>query len=545
MRLAALAGVAVAMIGFFALIGTRMNKGDMALLYADLDTRDSSAIVAKLDAMNVPYTVSPDSSRIMVPSSRVGRLRLSMAEGGLPRGGGSGYELFDRQEAFGTTSFVQNLNQVRALEGELSRTIREIAGVQSARVHLVMPQRELFSRDRQEPSASIILRMAGAQRLARPQVQAVQHLVASAVPRLNPNRISIVDDRGTLLIRSGDVTGDGVLALSHTDEMRRSYETRLASAVQELLERSIGPGKVRAEVTVDMDFDRITTSSESYDPESQVVRSTQTVEETNSSQDSTADRAVSVGTNLPGGQTGGQNAGSAARGSRTEETVNYEISKIIKSHVREAGVVRRLSVAVLVDGNYATAPDGKRTYTPRSQEEMDKLTTLVRSAIGYKQDRGDAVELVNMQFTNTEAAEATDTGMLGLVNADYIKLAEILALGVVGALLVLLVLRPLATRVLEVSPLPRNARNPNESGAQQSLANEGRPAQIAGPEDAAAAAIQAESSSATDSSIDAMIDLAKVEGRVKASSIRKISEIVEKHPEEAVTIIRGWMYQES
>ncbi len=556
-RLAAIAGVGAATIGFFIFITARISAPTYSLLYSDLDLRDSSQIVQKLDALNVPYQLRGDGAQILVPADQVARLRMTMAESGLPRGGSIGYELFDKSDMLGTSSFVQNVNHVRALEGELARTISAIGGVQTARVHLVLPRREMFSRERQEPSASIVLKLRGAERLGKGQVAAVQHLVAAAVPGLRPNRISIVDGAGNLLARGTD-GGDAQTAGIDGEERRIGYETRMARAVEEMLERSVGFGKVRAEVHAEMDFDRITTSSESYDPDGQVVRSTQTVSESNDSTDA-ADQSVTVANNLPDAQNAKGSGGARSRNARNEETTNYEITKTVRNQIREGGVVRRLSVAVLVDGTYAPGPDGgARVYQPRSPEEIQLLTTLVRSAIGFDAQRGDTVEVVNMRFIAPDDGIADSGGsLLGLSKADLFRIGETVMLLLVALLVVLLVVRPMMRRMVPAVAGPAGALagvpggdvrliadRSGSGGAQAALPPPGGGA--AGDEgggEGATALVPGSQASASLEAIEQMIDINQVEGRVRASSIKKIGEIVDKHPEEAVAIIRSWMYQ--
>src|SRR5437868_3973247 len=294
--------------------------------------------------MNMPYQLRGDGAQILVPADQVAKLRVTMAETGLPHGGSVGYELFDKSEALGTSNFVQTVNHLRALEGELARTIGSIGAVQGARVHLVLPKRELFSRERQDPSASIVLKTRGGERLAKSQVAAIQHLVAAAVPGLLPSRISIVDSEGNLLARGVD-DGKGQGGGGNAEEMQVSTENRLSRSVEEMLERSLGPGKVRAEVHAEMDFDRVTTNSESYDPSGQVVRSTQTTTDQSDSSDS-GEQPVTVANNLPETQANKSISGGRSKNGHNEETVNYEISKSVKSHVREGGTIKRLSVAV-------------------------------------------------------------------------------------------------------------------------------------------------------------------------------------------------------
>lgn len=541
-RLSAIGISAAIMIGFFAFITTRIATPGMGLLFSDLELRDSGQIVDKLEALNVPYQLRRDGAQILVPQDQVTRLRMQLAEQGLPHGGSVGYELFDKSDSFGPSRFVENINQVRALEGELERTISSLTTIQSARVHLVLPQRELFSRERQTPSASIVLKLRGTEQLGKNQVAAIQHLVASAVAGMDASRVAVIDSSGRLLAR-GDGGSADPMSSSNTEEMRVDYETRLSRSVQELLERSVGPGKARVDVHADMDFDRITTNSESYDPDGQVVRSTQNV--TQSDDGSTgSDQPVTVSTNLPNAApTANGNNTSRNRSSRNEETINYEITKTVRNQVREAGSVKRLSVAVLVDGMTATAADGTKSYQPRPPEELKQLTALVRSAIGFDQKRGDTVEVVNLPFTGVEepAAAAPPWNIKGFDKEDMVRIAETLIMGIVAILIILLIIRPLITRALESVA----ASNPNTAAAELGNLLTGGggtlTAALAAPSPGGGVAGMHQMSSGT--SAAEMIDIGQIEGRVTASNMKKVSEIVEKHPEEAVAIVRSWMNQ--
>ena len=250
---------------FFIFITTRLATPSMTLLYGDLDAADSSRIASELSGAGVPFEVSPDGSRVLVPTDKVGQIRMTMASQGLPGGGSVGYEIFDREQALGTSSFVQNINKVRALEGELARTIGSLAPVKGARVHLVLPKRQLFSRDQQEPSASIVIKMSGAKRLDRNQVLAIQHLVSTAVADLSPARITVIDDRGTLLARGGDEDSSQFAGMT-ADEHRNSIEARLRRELELLLEPTVGIGNVRAEVRAEIDFDRTVTKDRVLGP---------------------------------------------------------------------------------------------------------------------------------------------------------------------------------------------------------------------------------------------------------------------------------------
>jgi flagellar M-ring protein FliF len=535
-RLMAMGGVAIGIIIFFVFLSARLNSADMSLLYGDLDAGDSAKIIAKLETMGVPFELRADGRQVLVPSDRVLRLRMNMAEQGLPNGGSIGYELFDRSESFGTTNFVQNVNLVRALEGELSRTIRSLGQVSEARVHLVLPKREVFSRKQQEPSASVVIKTQGPNKLGKLEVLSIQHLVASAVPQLKISKISVIDHRGRLLARAGSSDDDGLTTASDNEEVQRNHEEHLVRVIEEMLEQSVGIGKVRAKVTAEMNFDRITTSAETYDPDGQVVRSTQNVEEQADSSERNNSRSVTVTNNLPDAKEsqGGGGAANASKSLRSEETVNYEISKTVKRHVREMGTVRRLSIAVLVDGNYVTDKDGKQQYNPRNEAEVKKLDKLVKSAVGFDEKRGDSIEVINMQFVTALGNDVqTVEPLFGLSKADYFRIAEIFVLAAVGILVILLVVRPLVARTLEALPSALAAATDRNLLADHSPDT---PA-LTGPADTGTSGDELDQ--------EEMVDVARIDGKVRASALKKIEEIVERHPEETVGILRQWMAEDS
>jgi flagellar M-ring protein FliF len=541
-RLAAIGAVGLLLIGFFVYLTTRLSTPDMELLYAELQPADAAAIAKKLDEAKIPYAVDKGGTKLRVPADQIGNVRMKMAEAGLPSGGSVGYELFDKGEGFGATSFIQNINHLRALEGEMARTVGTMNGVQQARVHLVLPKRELFARTQNPATASVFLKLKPGAQLSRENISAIQHLIAASVPNLEPTQVSIIDDKGKLLARGGGANSEDVM-MANAEEKKLAYERRLAATVEDLLGRTVGYGKVRAEVSADLDFDRITTSSEIFDPESQVVRSTQTVGESSQSQDRDPLQPVTVDQNLPTAQTGSKDNSSISsnKSARNEETVNYEISRTTKNHVRESGQVRRLSVAVLVDGVYTPNPDGgKPNYQPRSEQEMESIKALVRTAVGLDAVRGDTIEIVNMRFTTPDDEFAKpDAIFLGMGKDDIFRIAEMVVLGIVAILVILLVIRPLITRAFE------KADAQEDDDMDKLLSDQsGMPAALAGPTGALAQDLALEAAQA-DEELEQMIDINRVEGRVRASSLRKVGEIVEKHPEEAVSILRNWLYQES
>lgn len=527
-RLAAMAGVAIGLLGFIIYFATRFGSAPMELLYGELATQDSAAIVKELDAQKIPYEIKGNGAEIFVPADQVQKLRLQMAEKALPMRGSMGYEVFDTMDSLGATNFMQNVNLVRALEGELARTIMSIDGVKAARVHLVLPKREMFSREAQEPSAAVYIKMNRG-RLEKNQVVAIQHLIAASVPKLQPHRISVVDDHGTLL--SPGVGDEGQLMMATQEEMRMKEEMRLARSIEQLLESVLGPGKVRAEVRAEMDFNKVVTNQEVYDPDSQVARSTVTREEQLQTTENDPG-TISVQNNLPDAQTNQGGAAANSNENRTEETTNFEISKKVVNQIKEHPQIQRLSVAVLIDGTYTTDAEGNRVYAARPEAEMDQLAALVRSAVGFDANRGDQVELANMQFQGWDEADIPEPWTFaGFTKEEIMRLAEGLGVAVVAVLVILLVVRPLVARAFEA---------PATNADGQLLGPDGLPQpQLTGPGGVPAPIPEEEDLS------EELIDIDKVEGRVKASSLRKIGEIVEKHPEEALSIIRNWLYQEA
>ena len=525
-RMAIMGAIMLGMIGFFIFLATRLTPS-MVLLYGDLNADDSSRITSQLSSQNVPFELLQGGSQIMVPSDRALKLRLSLASQGIPSGGSLGYELFDDQQTIGTTSFVQNINLVRALEGELARTIQTISSIRSARVHLVLPRRELFSREKHQASASITLRM-GDGSLGKDQVAGIQHLVAAAVPGLVPARVSIISSSNGKLLAGGFEEDSASFMAVKSQEQRRNFERRLSQTIESLLEKTVGLGKVRAEVKADMDFDRISTTDEKFDPDGQVIRSNQSIEETNQTRDTEGTQPVTVGTNLPDPNVGsGENASSSGAQSRIEETVNFEVSKKIINHVREVGIINRLSVAVLIDG-VRGIEDNEPTYQPRSEAEMELLATLVRGAIGFTADRGDRVEVINMEFADVVVEGIELELFFGLDKNDLLRMAEVLVLSIVAILVILLVVRPLVSRAFESIPSGAAAGERLLTDQAGALTAPGIPSEVTVGEER----------------FEELIDIDRVEGRVKASSVKKVGGLVEKHPEEALSIVRSWMYQE-
>jgi len=523
-RLLAMVAVTVALIGFFAFVIMRVTAPQMTTLFTDLSAEDSSGIIKDLERQAIPYELRNDGAVIMVPKDKVTRLRMNLAEAGLPKGGGVGYEIFDKSDALGTTSFVQNINHLRALEGELARTIRAIDRIQAARVHLVLPERPLFSRETPEPSASIVVRVRGT--LEPQQIKAIRHLVSSAVSGLKPQRVSIVDESGQLLADGAASDNDNVIG----DDRRASFEKRMRSEVEGIVSSVVGAGRARVELSADFDYNRITQTSDRFDPEGRVLRSSQTREESSATAETNGQ--VTVNNELPGNQRGPDSAAPARdQSKKTEETNNYEISHTTKTEVTEAGRVNRISVAVLVDGSYAKNDKGEMVYQERSKEQLDRIAALVRSAIGFDQKRGDQVEVVNLKFAEAPAVApiAEPAGLLGMLQFTKDDVMYVIELGVMtllGLVVLFMVIRPLVKRILASEVMPSPAEGP-------------MPALTDGSAPAAAATGQSlvPGSNATSQ----MIDVAQVQGQVHAQSVHRVGALAEQNPNETASIIRQWL----
>lgn len=526
----------VAFMGFFV---DRMTKPEMSVLFADLEAADAGAVVSRLETMGVPVEISAGGGAVMAPKGDIARLRMILAQDGLPAGGGGGYELLDQTDGLGATNFAQQMNRLRAMEGELARSIRTLGPVRHARVHLVLPKRELFSREQQEPSASIVVSVRGAA-LNPGQVAAIRHLVAAAVPKLQPSRVSIVDTAGNLLASGeGETLGGAATAAIDAQARRAEVEERLARAIESLLERAIGPGRVRAEVSAELDFDRITTNSEQFDPEGQVLRSSQVVtEENQSSESATEGGAVTVDRNLPEAELANPESESGSQSSRTEEISNFEISKTVRTHIRESGLVRRMSVAVMVDAQAAKNAEGEITYQARTPEELATLEALAKSAVGFDADRGDVFQIASLEFARPEEIFGDpDADALKLDKEDYFRIGQLAALFIVALLAVLFVMRPAVNRTIAAfSPDPEPAALPPGSidpatGAM--IGEDGQPMALAAPERERRREEEEDDSN--------QVDLESIRAGVSETTVTQVGVLIDEYPEESVAVIRSWM----
>ncbi len=534
-----LGAVAVAVLAAMGLLAYGVSRPEMGTLYAGLDDAEAGRILTQLQTMKVPAQVGPDGASIQVPADQVARTRMLLAQQGLPSAGGAGYELFDSQGALGLTSFMQRLNRLRAAEGELARTIQTLSGVKSARVHLSVPDPETPAGRQAATTASVVVRTVSGG-LDRAGALSIRHLVASAVPGLRPGMVTVMDGNGVLLAADGE---EGGLAALKAEEMRAATEQRLARAVEEMLAPRFGVGNVRVRVAAEIDLGRETLREQTFDPNSRVERSTQTVEEREDSTDRDTERPTTVEQNLPLEDVNAAAATARSQRDRAEETTNYELSSKLRERVQDAGEIKRLAVAVVVNGSYVTGPDGQQAYQPRSEAELRQVANLVRTGIGFSESRGDQVTVENLQFI--AAAEEGSTAPVLAAEGGVLPSWLPWAVGAVAAsILAGVLLRPLLQRPAPAeapavaaatgTPIP-------QIGADGSAA----PAQIAhgGGGEQAPALPGAVAEPSLEQAMEELIDLRSVEGGVSAAALKKLASIVDLHPEESITVLRGWIYE--
>ncbi|MGK7346427.1 MAG: flagellar basal-body MS-ring/collar protein FliF [Candidatus Nitrospinota bacterium M3_3B_026] len=437
--------VAIGAVGLIVMMGILgvaylSGKPDYHPLFTKLTPGDTSAITQLLTEEGVEYKLSQDGAAVLVPADKVHQMRLKLATAGLPTGGVVGFEIFD-EGTFGMTEFVQKLNFRRALEGELARTISQFREIQSCRVHIAKPERKLFTRGEQEgATASVVLKVAYGNRLGKEKVRGIAHLVAAGVDGLEPDKVTIVDVNGNVLF--GGEPHDEVALLSATQlEYRGSVEREMEQRITSMLESMVGTGKVVTRVNAEIDFRRVERTEKKFDPESQVIRSEQRSESKSTGAESPYG-AAGVASNLPGGQAAAATAGKPATSSETQETINYEINEVVSHMVEPVGTVKKMSIAVMVDGEYETE-DGERVYTPRSEEDIQRLTNIVRTAAGFDADRGDVVTVMSAPFETAPYMAGAEEVEAAARWELYAMIARYIGMVVLAAALFLFVIRPL------------------------------------------------------------------------------------------------------
>ncbi len=387
---------------FFLIVVLLVKNDNYELLYSELSLEDSSNILKELEIRGFKYQLSSDSKAIKVPQEQIAQIRIYLSALGLPSTGSIiGYEIFDKEDGISITNFTQNIRYIRALEGELSRTISAFNKIKRARVHLVIPQKEIFSREKLDTKASVLLALKHKnQKLNDEEINSISHLIFTAVPAIEMKNITIVDDLG----RSFKVSDNN--SFVHTKqnfELKLQYEESIKENIEKLLANILGPEKVKATVNLDICFDKIVTNSEIYDPQN-VVRSSQVIEEKDQMHDPSA-ADLSTANNILDNQNSESETNSIIS-EKIDKQTNYEISKTVKNHIKEPGYIQKMSIGILVDGEYDFNQETKiLEYKPRSQDEINKIIDLVTASVGFSHERGDKIEIINMQFMQTDSNE--------------------------------------------------------------------------------------------------------------------------------------------
>ncbi|MBA4761555.1 flagellar basal-body MS-ring/collar protein FliF [Sphingomonas sp.] len=522
-RLIIMGGVAALIMAALAMVALRGENTTMGFLYTDLDPSAAAAISEKLKSQNVPFELSADGTAVMAPVDKLAELRMAMA--GEKLGGKIGYDVLDEEQPFGVSASRAKMNETRAIEGELVRSIQSLDAVSGARVHIVMPERAMFAAEARPATASVTVKTKG--RLPAETIQAIRYLVSSAVPELSPESVSIVDQSGALLARAGE---QGAAGGGSIDERQSQIEAKMREEIVALLEPIVGQGKVRAEVAAQIDRDATREESNVYDPDKQVIARQVTVESDDQTNENSGEQAATVGNQLPEAQQQpvGANGGDTRQQARkeTSEDVTYANSATRSVVTREPGKLTRLSVAVTVDGGAQGLPEARK----------QQLTRLVENAVGIDTERGDSVVVESLAFaTPAEPADAQAAWYSFFTSDQVVGLLKILLVGVIG-LIVLRMLRSRANKETEgeVGPpmLPSDQNADMLAIAQQ--AAEGDPEALK----------QLESMQGNRPDVpllDHDVQLNNVDGQIKASHLRKIGDMVAANTPEATAVIRQWM----
>jgi flagellar M-ring protein FliF len=533
-RLAAILGLTAGAAAALVFFTMSMNSNGQALLFSGLGPADAAAVSQRLDQAGISYELQEGGSAVYVSTDQVDEARMRVASGGALSFGSVGYEIFDETDALGTTSFVQNVNAKRALEGELARSINTLNTVSAARVHLVLPERRLFSREQQEPSASVVISVRG--ELPSAQINTIRNLVATAVPGLQANRITLADDQGRLLAAPSDAEGDVLGAM--LDDRQNAIERDLQQKIRDLVEGIVGSGGVRVAVTAEINRESQTRTRLEYDPDGQVEVSRRAVEERRSEPVNSG--GVSVSENTPDAEAGanGETPLLATSESSTTER-NYQNTQEETVSIIQAGDLERLAVSVVVDEVAVVGEDGTLSFEPRSEAELTQIRNLVAAAVGFPTDTtltdGDQIlQVTSMRFNRPDLTLGTPAPEgFSLVRLDFMRIAEIAVLFVTALLVILLVARPLVQGAVGNVSAARPALAGAGSGGGKALPDNVQA--LLGNSDGTVMLPEGDPS-------DDHIDVAQIEGQVKKSSVRKVAALVEQHPDESMSILRTWMH---
>jgi len=525
-RLLAGAGAGAALLALLLLL-LLSGPQEYGVLFANLSQEDAATIISRLKAKKIPYRLEAGGTSILVPRSEVYELRLLLAGEGLPKGGGVGFEIFDRQN-LGVTDFVQRLNYQRALQGELARTLTGIPEIAEARVHIVTPKESLFLEDQQKASASVAVKLRPGRRLSPQQIDGIVHLVASAVPGLNAGQVTVVDLDGRILSKPPDPLTPGGLSSAQMN-FQRQVEEGYERKLQSLFDQLVGPQKSVIRVTAELDFQKIDIREETFSPNRDLVRSEQKTLERSSrnaeggNPEARLDLNRGTVTAPPPGKgpppltaPAPSRPAGGATSERQSEVRNYELNRVLRQVVDQPGKIKRLSLAVVVDGTY---PEKTRAFTPRAPEELRQFANLAKKAVGFDPERGDQMEITCAPLAPQVPEGVAASAAPGLQEGWGISWK-------VG-LFILLILFGLMVL------LHRKRR-----GARPPLLEAPRPAPLPGtPESAAELSSQPPPSGLLTGGPPGVALPDAVEGQ------ERVAQLVAAYPERAVEVLRLWLQE--
>ena len=551
-RLMVLGATAVAVIAVMLLgLGT-LSRPDYAPIYSNLSVTSANSIEATLANAGFKVTVSEDGSSVSVPRADAARARMVLAESGVSIDGDPGWELFDEKSGLAMNSFLQKINRTRAMEGELARSIQTLDGISTARVHLVLPDREPFSREAPAPRASIIIRPEPGRAVNRKQAIAVRNLVASAVAELDLSRVTVLSANGeTILAKGADGEGQGTM-----QSAKSNIEDHLSREIESILTARVGAGNARVRVNVDLSTQREVIIEQSFDPDQQVVRSTETKSENQSGSEGGGN--VGVENNIPAALTDGEAAATNTR-SETDEVIQYEIGNTRREIVREAGEVRRLTVAVLINGIY-NVEGSDVAYAERTPEELARLEQLVKSAVGFEESRGDSVSVDSMRFMDysMDLGDPLSMSLMDRLSESMVPILRgVLALLIVG-LAIILGVRPVLNRLAEPEqlPPPEDSNVPALMAAAQDTAEreDGQDGPRMLPNAQSLGGLEDQDAlpskvgiieSNYDNDVPEYVTKQGIRGNLHKKKIDKIQRLADEKPDEVLRVLRSWLKTEA
>lgn len=524
-RLAMLGATAVVLIGAVLALSFLAGAPAPVVLYSNLSLSDSASAVSVLASNHIGYSLSDGGQTILVPASSLDTARLALAAKNLPSGGASSYALFDGSNALTDSDFLDQINETRALNGELEQTIEQMQGIAEARVNIVLPHQEPFQQNPDPAQASVLLTLSGPDPLDQTSVNAILNLVASAVPGLKPENISIADNRGDLLAEPGPASGPLAQNASNT-ELEKMTGLQMSQAVEAMLDEALGPGHVHVLATVSMNFDHVDQTQTTYDPNGQVAISQQNA--TDKSMTTQPQQTVSVQNNLPNPPQPKNTPTTSTQ--RQTQTTNYDVSATVRHLVQNAPQISRISVAVLLDGISTTNAKGKVTWAPRSPQQIAAITSLVKGAVGFDAKRGDVVDVETIPFFgNSPAAAARPLSFMQRLvdSSDAMFLIKLLVICLVALVGLMTVAKPVMMKIVTGAELP-GSEGMRMLGAER------------------ARILAANTAALTDDSQNAETHPSATEGAGQSgyAPASQIAALVRSSPRESLATIRSWLSQE-